>query len=122
MQNWLRTILVCLVFVPNAVANISDQAISQAAEYYFKRRDYKQALELWKKVIKNRPEDVAALLRISEIRLHFEGRGALRETLVNAIKETNLSEESQKLIKQKLTELQNKFLTDEGQSFFSGRE
>jgi tetratricopeptide (TPR) repeat protein len=91
--------------------------LSSTAEYYFSRQDYQQALNLWLEVLKRHPQNVDALLRIGELRLHFEGREALRTTLYDFVEKykSQLNPDTLERIQTRWRELQTAFLTDQGQ-------
>ena len=54
-----------------------------AAEYYFSRHDYKEALKLWNKVLDKNPKNVDALMRVSELSLMFGSRELSRKVITD---------------------------------------
>lgn len=91
--------------------------LQSAAEYYFSHQDYKQALALWTEVQKKSPKNADVLLRIAELKLHFGGREAMRETLYDFVERyrTQISPANLEKIQKRWQELQDIFLTDQGQ-------
>ncbi len=85
-----------------------------AAEYYYNRQDFKQALELYSSA--NEPKNT---IKIAELKFLLNGRSAAREVLVSALeKNRELSPEYRTQLSDKLSVLLESFVSDEGQSEF----
>lgn len=123
MRRGLST--VAIVFLALSVPR-SSQAMAPsdplaiAAEYYFTRHDFRQSLTLWEGVLKRQPDNVAAVLRVAELKLMFEGRAATRETITHYLdlKGDALATEARRALREKLGQLQSTFVSDEGQALF----
>jgi len=93
---------------------------AQVANYYYSRYAYRQALPLWQEVARRQPSDVTAALRVAEIKLLQEGREQASASLKEFVQREarNLPPESLRLVEQRMKELQEVFLSDEGQTLF----
>ena len=98
----------------------SQDPLEMAAEYYFSRHDYKEALKLWNKVLDKNPKNVDALMRVSELSLMFGSRELSRKVITDFLDKWSqkITPDQVKLIHSKLKDLQSKFLSDEGQSLY----
>lgn len=101
------------------VAAVPDPG-AQAADYYFAHYDYAQAFTLWNGVFQRQPDSVAALLRLSELRLMFEGHAAVAKSMLEYLSahQATISRENRRQVREKLSALQSVFLTDDGQALF----
>lgn len=111
------TLFCCLAF---SSVGFSLVDLSRTAEYYLARREYRQALQIWEKTLKSQPKSVSALVRVSELKLLFEGREAVRDQVI-AFLESNgakLSSSDRKQILAEFTRLQSVFVSDNGQAAF----
>jgi len=102
----------------SSVTEMSGSA--QVADYYYSRHAYAQALPLWQELARRQPSSITANLRVTELKLLVEGRDAARTWLKDfTVREAHgLSVDSRRLVEQRLTEIQDRFLTDEGQSLY----
>jgi tetratricopeptide (TPR) repeat protein len=112
--------LVSILLQAPARAAVPADSLAIAAEYYFSRQDYPQALSLWSEVLKRKPDSVSALMRVAELKLLFGGRLASRDVLLGFLNShgSSLPAESRLALRLKLGSLQSTFVTDEGQSLF----
>lgn len=93
---------------------------AQVANYYYSRYAYREALPLWQDVARRQPSDVTAALRVAELKLVLEGRDAACDSLKEFItrEARSLSGESLRLVEQRMKELREVFLSDEGQTLY----
>lgn len=116
MQPWIWFLF---VFASHFVlaANFS---LSTAAEYYFSKHDFGQALSLWQEVYKSQPNSVDVAIKVSELRFLLEGHEAAQKTLIEFLQEKRnfISPLKHEKLNQKLTEMQNRFFRDDSQSFY----
>jgi len=89
-----------------------------AAEFYSTQHDFARAYPLWQGVLKSEPSQLTAVLRVAELNLLFASRREARETLLGFLDEhrERLTPLARRQIREKNSQLQSTFLTDEGQS------
>jgi tetratricopeptide (TPR) repeat protein len=118
----MRIFLAGVVFFTSvsAFSVAHPDSLAIAADYYFSRHDYRQALQLWNEVFRRQPDNVTALLRVAELKLVFEGRSQATETVVKFLSQRGegLEGSQRAKIKQNLQWIQEKFLTEEGQTLY----
>jgi len=118
--------LVCLAWVLCTVASVGAvvpppvDSLALAAEYYFSHHDYRQSLDLWSEILKRDPINEKALVRTSDLKLLLEGRASARDALLSVLDNPALflSTDARKVLRDRLSILQNAFLTDEGQATY----
>lgn len=94
-----------------------------AAEYYFSRNDYKQALALWNQVLERHPESGPALQRVCELKVLVEGKPACRDLARSYLltRTPRLTLETRRQFRNKVGDLMQTFSTNDAQSaFFQG--
>ncbi len=108
-----------LLFLATASVAATDTSV-QVADYYYARYAYRQALPLWLEVARKQPSNLSAVLRVAELKLLSEGREASRNWLRDFLTREghSMSPESLQVVGARLTDLQETFLTDEGQTLF----
>jgi tetratricopeptide (TPR) repeat protein len=94
--------------------------LSKAAEYYYSKNDYKQAFQLWSEVYSQSPDSLEALLKVSQLKLLFEGHQAFYQVLkdFNQRKGKNISVSYWEMLQSYIIDSQNRFLKDESQSLY----
>src|SRR5208283_2885714 len=95
-----------------AVPSSPESPLATAAEYYFSRQDYTQALGLWSEVLRRQPDSVDAALRVAELKMLSQGRQAASQTILSFMEAKGglLSAEDRQRVTQRLGELQSTFL------------
>jgi len=108
------------VAAPGVSPVVEKSGSAQVADYYYSRHAYAQALPLWLEIARRQPSSVLASLRVTELKLIVEGREAARSWLKEFISREakSMSVDSRRLVEQRLAEIQDRFLTDDGQSFY----
>ena len=96
----------------------SPDPVATAAEFYYCKQSYRQALQLWRKVLVREPTNLGAALRVAELTLLFEGRGPEKDFLLKFYSTTQaqLGVVARETLENRFGALQGMFLTDEGQS------
>lgn len=123
LKNRLATVfIVGMVGWPagaTPASSVSDSAAS-TAEYYYSRNDYAQALSLWSEILRQKPDNLLAVIRVAELKLMFEGREASRQTILAFMSRPDgtLSSKERSQLREKSRSLQQLFLTDEGQTLY----
>lgn len=108
------------VLSANYAFALAPNGIVRAAEYYYSRQDYRQALQLWAEVVKKRPDDTVAVLRLAELKLMIEGKRPSQAFLLSwlQVQGRNADGFSRNLVSRKLTQTLSTFVSDESQSFY----
>lgn len=115
------SVIIVLALVVCRMANaVSADSVSVAAEYYFHRHDYRQALQLWNEVYRKEPQNTRALLRLAELKLLVEGRESSRDLILTHLKLKNpgLNFDSRRALKERFVQLQQMFSSDSAQSAY----
>ncbi len=120
MQLFIGLVGVFLSFeVFASVARVTP-SLSIAAEYYYSKYDFNQALALWREVYKSQPHSVEAVLKVSELELLLEGHEAAQKTILDFLNKHQhvISPSNYRRLYQQLNEMQNRFVRDDSQSFY----
>lgn len=98
----------------------SPEPLATAAEYYFSRQDYRQAYQLWSEILKRQSDNLAAVFRVCELKMFFDTRGACRDLMLKFLADSGsaLSSETRRHVRDKHSQLQSLFLSDDGQAHF----
>lgn len=112
-----------VVIAMAATTPISGSLLSpkaQAALYYTRRYDYRQAHQLWMEVLKESPKSVDAITSLAELKLLLDSRAAARDSLLQFLSENakTLSNDEKRAVREKLGRLQGLFLTNDGQAAY----
>lgn len=97
--------------------------ISDSAEYYFQKQDYPQSLLLWQKELERQPDNLSAVLRVSDLKFLLEGREAAKQVLLKYLDESQGPPFAEKRAKakEKLSYFQSTFLSEDAQTqYFKG--
>ena len=119
----MQTILWIVLFVASSIIAAPVPANTQlitSAEYYFAHQDYTRSFELWSRYRQLHPENFQAAMRVSDLKLYFEGRDSAVKELqkYSALTGAVLNAEHRRLVREKHYSLATTFLTDEGQSLY----
>ncbi len=87
----------------------------EAAEYYFSRQDFKQAMDIYKSL-----DDPKSISRLADTKFILQGRKEAREEILVYLNAKNdqIYDEGKFLLKMKLNSILQKFVSDEGQSLY----
>src|SRR3989338_6635447 len=74
-------------------------SLSRAADYYYFRQDYRQALRLWEEVVKKDLTSISGVLRLADLKLVVEGKRSALASLVDVLQsKSNLVTHSAKSV------------------------
>jgi hypothetical protein len=95
-------------------------SLSIAADYYYSKSDYPQALMLWGEVYKSQQGSVPAMLKVSELELLLKGHEASQKTVLDFLARQRqfISSADWKSIQDYLEKIQTRFVKDESQSLY----
>jgi tetratricopeptide (TPR) repeat protein len=112
--------VICFSIPGRAALPPVQDPLAISAAYYFSHREYAQSYALWTEVLKRQPENVAAMLRVCELKILLESRLACRDLALAFLKERGpaLDPESRKVAQDRFRELQSLFISDEGQTAY----
>jgi tetratricopeptide (TPR) repeat protein len=118
LLRWIFWGIVSLKAV--AVNTTSLPSLSVAADYYFSKNDYSQALSLWEEVYKSQPSSVQAMLKVSELELLLKGHEPSQKTVLDFLNHRRqfISTYDWKNIQSQLELTQSRFVKDESQSLY----
>lgn len=119
-MRFLPLILLFSLFFPSLFAARREDPSMRTGQYYYARGEYKAALESFADTLRRHPTDTAAVVRLAQLKLLNEGRAASQEVLKSFLttQEAKLLPAQKARVRTAFTELQNLFVTEQGQSLF----
>lgn len=114
--------MLLLIFLSVDAWSAKTDPLATAADYYFARQDYAEALRLWKEVWAKDATNDAAALKVAQLELLNQGRAAARAVLVRQLEALDREErgerDDRRALIEKWREIEGVFLTEEGQALY----
>lgn len=118
MRRRLDKLVLFLTLWSSLSFAVAGNPLGSAADYYFEKGDYKQALHLLTRAVKKHPLELHSRLRVIELKFMLEGRQSARNYLSQFIADygEQLSSDSRSQLIRHFQHVQRLFVSDEGQS------